>query len=171
MAGPTPVKIRRTTTANKVPTTSDITIGEMSFNLTDRKGFTSDGSNVFEIGANVSSQTIGANSTINGINNSLIRVTTTGASTQNVDSWAIASWRSAMYNVSVKDNNANNYLAASATMLFDGTVSTVSVFGVVYSNTYMGTFTSTANATHASLQFTPVSANTTLSISRTLICV
>ncbi len=168
---PTPVKIRRTTTAMKVPTTSDITIGEFSFNLTDRKAFTSDGSNVFEVGANVSSQTIGANSTVNGLSTGFIRFTTSGTSTQNVDSWAIASWRSAQYTISIKDNAANNYQTACATMLFDGTVSTVSVYGVVYSNTYMGTFTAAANATHAALQFTPVSTGTTLSISRTLICI
>ena len=168
---PTPVKIRRTTTANKVPTTSDITIGEFSFNLTDRKAFTSDGSNTFEVGANVTSQTVGANSTVNGYNQSFIRFTTTGASTINVDSWAIASWRAANYNISIKDNNANNYLTASCSMLFDGTVATVAAYGVLYSNTYMGTFTATANATHAILQFTPVSTNTTLSMARTTIAV
>lgn len=171
MSGPTPVKIRRTTTANKVPTTSDITIGEFSFNLTDRKAFTSDGSNTFEIGANVAAQSIGANSTVNGINVGFTRFTTTGTSTQNVDSWAIASWRSAQYVISIKDNNANNFQTACTTMLFDGTVSTATVYGVVYSNTYMGTFTAAANATTASLQFTPVSANTTLSVCRTLICI
>lgn len=171
MAGPTPVKIRRTTTVNKIPTTSDITIGELSFNLSDRKAFTSDGSNVFEVGANVASKTVGANSTVNGFNQTFVRFTTTGATTINVDSWATSTWRSAQYQISVVDNNANNYLTASASMLFDGTVATVAVYGVVYSNTYMGTFTSTANATHAILQFTPVSTNTTLSMARTTIAV
>lgn len=171
MTGPTQVKIRRTVTANKVPTTSEITIGELSFNTTDRKAFTSDGSNVFEIGANVTSKSIGSNSTVNGIQQTFIRVTTSAAATINVDSWAIATWRCAHYQASVVDNNANNYLVASASMLYDGSVATVEVFGVLYTNTYMGTFNATSNATHAILQFTPVSTNTTLSISKTTITV
>lgn len=165
------VKIRRTTTADKVPNTSDIQIAELSFNLTDRKAFTSDGSNTFEVGANTTSKTIGANSTVNGVQQSFVRITTNGASLQNVDSWAVSSWRSAKYQISIKDNAANNYHMASATMMFDGTNALLSVFGIVYSNTYMGTLTATANSTFAALQFTPVSANTTLSIERTLISI
>jgi hypothetical protein len=164
------IKIRRTTTAGKVPSITDIAVGEFAFNLTDRKAFTSDGSVTFEIGANTSFNIIGANSTVNGVKNDFIQFTTTAATTQTVDSWPIASWRTGKYDISIKDNNANNHMSAAATLLYSG-VATLSVYGVVYSNTYMGTFTATANATSAILQFTPVSTNTTVSMSRTLITI
>ena len=53
-------KLRRSSVAGKVPTTSDIAIGELAINLTDRKLYSSDGSNTWEIGAN--------NSTVNVTN-------------------------------------------------------------------------------------------------------
>ena len=48
-------KLRRSSVAGKIPTTSDIAIGELALNLTDRKLYSSDGSNVWELGANLSS--------------------------------------------------------------------------------------------------------------------
>ena len=48
-------KLRRSSVAGKKPTTSDIAIGELALNLTDRKLYSSDGSNVWELGANLSS--------------------------------------------------------------------------------------------------------------------
>ena len=45
-------KLRRSSVAGKVPTTSDIAIGELALNLTDRRLYSSDGSNTWEIGAN-----------------------------------------------------------------------------------------------------------------------
>lgn len=165
------VKIKRTTTVGKFPTTSDINIGEFSFNLTDRRAFTSDGSNVWEVGANVAVKTVGANSSQNGFRQDFVQSTTTGTSTQTIDFWAFASWRTGTYNVSAKDNNANNYLTATVNLLWDGGVPAAEVYGVNYSNTYMGTFTASSNATHAFLQFTPVSTNTTVSMSRTLITI
>lgn len=165
------VKLRRTTTIGKVPTTSDIVVGEVGLNITDKRAFSSDGSNVFEIGANVGSQTVGANSSVNGYLTSFVRFTTTGAISQNIDSFAIATWRTGCYKISVKDNNANNYMAATATLIHDGGVATVAVSDVVYTNTYIGTFTATANSTHAILQYTPTSTNTTLSMTRTVITI
>ena len=45
-------KLRRSSVAGKKPTTSDIAIGEQAINLTDRILYSSDGTNVWEIGAN-----------------------------------------------------------------------------------------------------------------------
>jgi len=45
-------KLRRSSVAGKVPNTSTIAIGELGLNLTDRILYSSDGTNVFEIGAN-----------------------------------------------------------------------------------------------------------------------
>jgi|LakMenE18May11ns_1017448.scaffolds.fasta_scaffold9956063_3 hypothetical protein len=60
-------KLRRSSVAGKVPTTTDIAIGELAINLTDRKLYSSDGSNTWEIGANLTSISVSANSTVNNI--------------------------------------------------------------------------------------------------------
>jgi len=46
------VKIKRSSVQGKAPTTSDITTGEIALNTRDGKLFSSDGSSIFEIGAN-----------------------------------------------------------------------------------------------------------------------
>lgn len=167
----TPIKHRRTSTAGYALTTSDLVIAEIGFNLNDKKAFTSDGSATFEIGANTTTKTLGANSTQQGVNQSLVRTTTTGTSAQTLDTWAVASYRSASYTYSVKDNAANNFQTGSINVLYDGSVALATVFGVIYSNTYLGDFSVTANSTITSLQFTPTSANTTVSLAKTLITV
>jgi hypothetical protein len=55
-------KLRRSSVAGKVPTTSDITIGELGLNLTDRKLYSSDGSNTWELGANLATLSVGNSS-------------------------------------------------------------------------------------------------------------
>lgn len=45
-------KLRRSSVAGKVPNTSTLAIGELGLNLTDRIIYSSDGTNIFEIGAN-----------------------------------------------------------------------------------------------------------------------
>jgi len=54
------VKIKRTAVAGKAPTTSNITTGELALNLSDGRLYSSDGSVVFEIGANTHSMTVGS---------------------------------------------------------------------------------------------------------------
>lgn len=142
-------------------------IGEPVVNLADQKTYVHDGSTVFEVGSNVTSLMIGSGKSLQ----SFIQTTTTGTSTQTVDSFPVATWRTAGYLVSIKDNAANNFQTAMVNLLYDGSVSTAMAFGVLYSNTYLGTFSATANATHALLQFTPTSANTTLSMARTTVTV
>ena len=64
------VKIKRSSVQGKAPTISDLQAGELALNTRDGKLFSSDGSNIFEIGANVNSLSVGtggfsiANSTI-----------------------------------------------------------------------------------------------------------
>lgn len=53
------VKIKRSTVQGKAPTTSDLQTGEIAVNLRDSKIFSSDGSNIIELGSNTSSSTIG----------------------------------------------------------------------------------------------------------------
>ena len=53
------VKIKRSSVQGKRPTTSDIQAGELALNTRDGKLFSSDGSSVFEVGANTSSINVG----------------------------------------------------------------------------------------------------------------
>jgi hypothetical protein len=53
------VKIKRSSIQGKAPTTSDITTGEIAINLRDQKLYSSNGSVVFEIGANNTTSHIG----------------------------------------------------------------------------------------------------------------
>jgi hypothetical protein len=77
MAGPTPIKVRRTNTADKVPNTSELTnSGELALNMADRILYGRDSTtNIFQIGANLTSQVLAndlsiGNSTVNVTANS-----------------------------------------------------------------------------------------------------
>ena len=54
------VKIKRSSVQGKAPTISDLQSGELALNTRDGKLFSSDGSVVFEVGANVSSISVGS---------------------------------------------------------------------------------------------------------------
>ena len=60
-------KLRRSSVAGKKPTTSDIAIGELAINLTDRKLFSSDGSNIWEVASNLESLSVSGNTSANNI--------------------------------------------------------------------------------------------------------
>jgi len=57
----TVIKLRRSSVGGKVPNTSTLSIGELGLNLTDKILYSSDGSTIFEIGANNSSYTTNGN--------------------------------------------------------------------------------------------------------------
>ena len=59
------VKIKRSSVQGKAPTTSDIQSGELALNTRDGKLYSSSGTAVFEIGANVTSSFIGSLTTAN----------------------------------------------------------------------------------------------------------
>ena len=54
------VKIKRSSVQGKAPQVADLQSGELALNTRDGKLFSSDGSSVFEVGANTSSATIGS---------------------------------------------------------------------------------------------------------------
>lgn len=92
--------------------------------------------------------------------------TTTGTSAQEVDSFLLSAYRTVEYTYSVKDNAANNYMSGKSVLMhFDGGAD-LNEYAVIQSNSYMGIFSPSTNATHAILSFTPVSANTTIKFAR-----
>ena len=54
------VKIKRSAVAGKIPTVGNLESGELALNLADGRLYSTDGSVVFEIGANVHSLSVGA---------------------------------------------------------------------------------------------------------------
>lgn len=127
---------------------------------------------------NAASHTIGTTAIINAtsfVHGSVLRDffanTTTGTTGQIVDSWAVATYRSAKYTLSVKDNNANAYMLSEMLIIFDSVNPQTTEYGLIISNTSLGTFSANSNTTHVRLTFTPTSSNTTIKADRLLIAV
>lgn len=75
------IKIKRSSIAGKLPNTTNLSTGELALNITDGRLYSSNGTHVFEIGANVASLSVGSGSfTI--ANGSLTFPTTDGNSGQ-----------------------------------------------------------------------------------------
>jgi len=75
------VKIKRSSVQGKKPTTSEITGGELALNTRDGKLFSSDGTTVFEVGANVHSLAVGSGG-LTFANGAMTLPSTDGADTQ-----------------------------------------------------------------------------------------
>ena len=96
-------------------------------------------------------------------------VLTSGTTTQNIDSWAMSSFYAAEYFIDVGDNNANNRTLTKILLTHDSNNSFITEYGTITTNSSMGVFESTSNSTVVTLNFTPVSTNTTVRWARTII--
>lgn len=85
---------------------------------------------------------------------------TTGTSTQVVDFTDKTTFRGSEYVATVTNNLANGYQISKLLLLHDSGNSYITEYGVMYSNSQLGVFSSDANATHFRLLFTPTSSNT-----------
>lgn len=95
-----------------------------------------------------------------------LSVNTTGTSTQEIDNYSMSLLGGSEYFIRVKDNNANGYHALKI-LTFHNNVNAFSTeYGTMVSNTTLGTFEVSTNTTHVILNMTPVSSNTSLTISR-----
>jgi hypothetical protein len=110
----------------------------------------------------------GANSQIWSAN-----VRTTGTSTQIIDSFPLATYRTAEYIISVKDNNANSYYSSKILVTHDGGTSYTTEYSILQSNSAatIGPFTSTIASGNVNISFTPVSTNTNVQFHRILVSV
>lgn len=106
---------------------------------------------------------------IKGNQQSSINVQTSGTNTQVVDYFSLSEFRTGEYVVSVKNNNANGFQTSKLLLIHDGGTSQVTEYGVVYTNSQLGIFTSNANTTHCILEITPLVANTQIKAQRVLI--
>lgn len=87
-----------------------------------------------------------------------------------VDTWAVATYRSARYLVQITQGSA--YQVSEVLVLHNGTTTTMTEYAVLESNSALGTFTSDVSAGNARLLVTMGSATSaTIKIHRTLITV
>jgi len=148
---------------------SGLVVGYLSANQTN-----------FTINDTVSSTNVSINTTSIGFGNTIltssIKTLTNGTSAQEIDSFPIATYRSGKYNFSILDlsTSANAFQSSELLVIHAGDVSYVTEYAVLTTNTSVGTlgvFSSTTNATHVRLLFTPSVANTRVKASKTLITV
>jgi hypothetical protein len=141
--------------------------------LTVANGVVSNNLTVNSVSTNTfSSSNVTTNNVI--LTNALVRTsanTTTGTSQQAVDAFAAATFRSADYVISIKDNDANAYQISRILVIHHGGDSFMTEYGTMFTNTSLGTFASDLNTGSVRLLFTPTSSNTTLKIARTTITV
>lgn len=85
----------------------------------------------------------------------------TSSGPDEIDSFAIATYRTIEYVYSIKHDTANAYQSGKLIVLNDGTAGHLEEFGVAFSNTsagILGSFNTDANATHILVTFTPGAA-------------
>lgn len=110
--------------------------------------------------------TLGANSLVHDHG---LRITTSNTSTQAVDTFALASYRSAKYVVSVTDPVNSKYQVTEILVLQDGTNTYTTEYATLLSNTSLATFTSDISAGNVRLLVTPAVANVQINVARTLV--
>jgi hypothetical protein len=122
------------------------------------------GNNIIASAANVSSLLLAVSKTDSITNTSV------SLSASVVDAFFLTDYRGAEYLITIKDNNANGYQISKVLLLQDGGGATLTEYAAIVSNAVIGTFTASANATHAILTYTPsTSNNTTLKAVRQLV--
>lgn len=111
---------------------------------------------------------LGANSIFTA---SSIRVTTSSTATQNVDVFALASYRSAKYVISITDPVNSKYQLTEIMLMHDGTTTYTTEYATLLSNTSLATFTSDISGGNVRLLVTPAVANVQINVAKTIISV
>jgi hypothetical protein len=92
-----------------------------------------------------------------------------GTTTQTVDSFVKADYKTCEYVVVVKDNGANSMQHSTVLVASDGSSTTAlsTEYATLISNVSLGLFSAIANASHVIFQFTPTVSNCSVSYGRT----
>tara|TARA_R110000868_G_scaffold25423_2_gene99146 strand:- start:8103 stop:8765 length:663 start_codon:yes stop_codon:yes gene_type:complete len=126
------------------------------------------GNSTVNVYANSSTITINGDSLLPLLSH--INVQTAGTSAQLVDSIAKATYRGAEHLWTIMDNAANAFQMCKTIIFHDsGLDSYVTEYGMFFSNTQLGIFSSNANTTHFKLYITPTVANTQVKATRTVV--
>jgi hypothetical protein len=177
------LKIKRSSVKGKAPSTSDIATGEIALNTRDGKFFSSDGSNVFELGANTATSRIGTLTVGNtnpftlpssdGTAGQILKTdgsgnitfqdggadqttaTVTTNTPQKVDSFPKANFRSAKYVAQV--SNLDGFQVSEILIVHRGTTVDFSQYGdvVIAEQAKLGDFSAALNGANVELRFAP----------------
>lgn len=152
--------------------TSNVSFSGVNYNFTNNTVAIQAGNTSINT-TSVSTNSASISNNINLGNNRIGYFTNTinTTSTVELDNFLLSEYRAADYFISIKDNNANNYHSSRLMALHDGTTATFTEFAVLYTNTHLVTFSVSANTTHFLLNYTSVSANTTVKLTKNLISV
>jgi len=93
-------------------------------------------------------------------------ITTTGTTTQVIDSFSMNTVHATEYLVNVNDNNANNHYTSKILISHDTVTAYITEWAQMTTNSTMGVFSASSNATSAILNFNPISTNTTVSFAK-----
>lgn len=159
------------------------TVGIVTLGVGTLRGGNVQSSGTLTLGSNVSLNTafsfISGNAIVNSttisvgnvvVNTSSIKIddtvytsidlTTNTLSASIIDIIAMNTARSAEYNLSLTDNNANNFQVSKLILIHNGGSGFITEFGAIQTNTVnMGTFSASTNATHLILNYLPSSNN------------
>jgi hypothetical protein len=97
-------------------------------------------------------------------------VTTTNTNLQTVDSFDITVFRTAKYVIQIFCPTFG-YQATEILALHDGAATFQTEYATIFSNTFLGNFTTAISGNNFNLQFTPVNANNTVLLTRTVMTV
>jgi len=79
-----------------------------------------------------------------------------------LDSFFLADYRSAKYQLSIKDNTANAYQTTEILLIHAGGQAYMTEYATIFTNTDIASFTATVNTTHLILGYTGATNNTTV---------
>lgn len=97
--------------------------------------------------------------------------TTSGATSQQIDSFLIANFRGAEYTIQSSNTSTNSYHLAKLLVLHNGGTVLTTEYGTIYTNTNFASFTTSINSTAVSVNVTPTLTTTTVNIQRTLLSI
>jgi hypothetical protein len=195
------LKIKRSSVQGKAPTTSDISTGEIALNTRDGKFFSSDGSNVFELGANTATSRIGqlyvgntnpfvlptsdgttgqtlktdgsGNVTWSNAGDDETEGTTNSATPTVIDTFDKRLFRSAKYVAQI--SNLDGFQTSEVLVIHRGGNVDFSQYGdvVLSSKASLGNFSTTINGNLVELKFTPTTNSfvSTITAKRALVAI
>lgn len=100
-----------------------------------------------------------------------VNTQTTGTSAQLIDYFSKTTYRGADYVCTITDNSANAYQINKLILVHDVGSTYLSSYGIIWSNTNLGTFSANANSTHVTLFFTPTISNSQVKAIKTVVVV
>jgi hypothetical protein len=103
-----------------------------------------------------------ANSALTGVD-----TTTSGLGTVTLDTFPLATTRTAEYIIQVTDNTANNYQSSKFFVTHNGSVPLWTEYALLTTNNVIMTFSAITNATTLILQASPGATNTSIRVLRT----